>query len=111
MKDLFEKNQLSNFLPFNNIFSGRNLKIEGGQRRYGFAASRKPRPGRISQENLMPGQKTAQKPDLASFHELLSVKIENVQPSSRSLFSLLSNHTFVKNFQNLMPGQNLPPKT
>ena len=38
---------------------------------YGFAVSTKPRLGRISQENLMPGQKTAQKPnDLASFHEL-----------------------------------------
>ena len=39
--------------------------------RYGCAASAKPRPGKISPKNLMPGQKGAQKPnDRASFHEL-----------------------------------------
>ena len=39
--------------------------------RYGCAASAKPRPGKISPRNLMPGQKSAQKPnDSASFHEL-----------------------------------------
>ena len=39
--------------------------------RYGCAASAKPRPGKISPKNLMPGQKSAQKPnDRASFHEL-----------------------------------------
>ena len=55
---------------------GKNLKIEGGgggggQRRYGCAASTKPRPGRIFQENLIPEQNTAQKPnDLASLYKL-----------------------------------------
>ena len=35
------------------------------------AVSAKPRPGKISPKNLMPGQKSAQKPtDRASFHEL-----------------------------------------
>ena len=35
------------------------------------AASAKPGPGKISQKNLMPGQKSAQKPnDEASFYEL-----------------------------------------
>ena len=67
MKELFQRNQLSYFLPSNNIFSGRSLKIEGGgggggQHRYGCAVSTKPRPGKISQENLMN--------DWASFHEL-----------------------------------------
>ena len=39
--------------------------------RYGCAASAKPRPGKISPKNLMPGQKSAQKlNDRASFHEL-----------------------------------------
>ena len=38
---------------------------------HGCAASAKPRPGKISTKNLMPGQKSAQKPnDRASFHEL-----------------------------------------
>ena len=30
MKEVFDRNQLSHFLLFNNNFSGRNLKIEGG---------------------------------------------------------------------------------
>ena len=39
--------------------------------RYGCAASAKPRPGKISPKNLMPGQKSDQKPnDRTSFHEL-----------------------------------------
>ena len=39
--------------------------------RYGCAASAKRRPGKISQKNLMPWQKSVQKPnDWASFHEL-----------------------------------------
>ena len=39
--------------------------------RYGCAASAKPKQDKISQKNLMPGQKRAQKPnDRASFHEL-----------------------------------------
>ena len=39
--------------------------------RYGCAASAKPRPGKISPNNLMPGQRSAQKPnDRTSFHEL-----------------------------------------
>ena len=38
--------------------------------RYGCAASTKPRPGTISPRNLMPGQKSAQKPyTRASFRE------------------------------------------
>ena len=38
--------------------------------RYGCVASAKPRPGKISLENLMPGQKSARKPnDRASFHK------------------------------------------
>ena len=38
--------------------------------RYGCAGSAKPRPGKISQKNLMPGQKSAHKPnDRASFHD------------------------------------------
>ena len=31
MKELYERNQLSYFMPFNNTFSGRNLKIEEGR--------------------------------------------------------------------------------
>ena len=56
--------------------SERCQKPGGGGRlpnkgRYGRAASAKPRPGNISPKNLMPGQKSAQKPnDWASFHEL-----------------------------------------
>ena len=39
--------------------------------RYGCAPGAKTRPGKISPKNLMPGQKSAQKPnDRASFHEL-----------------------------------------
>ena len=39
--------------------------------RYGGTASAKPRPGKISQKDLMRGQKSAQKPnDRASFQEL-----------------------------------------
>ena len=38
--------------------------------RYGSAASAKPRPDKISLKTLMPGQKSAQKPnDRACFHE------------------------------------------
>ena len=76
MKELFQSNQLSHFLPSNNNFSGRSLKIEGGggggQHRYGCAVSTKPRPGKISQENLMNvWAKSAQKlNDWTSFHEL-----------------------------------------
>ena len=47
---------------------GRRLPNKG---RYGYGASAKPRPGKISQKHLMPGQKSVQKPnDRASFHEL-----------------------------------------
>ena len=39
--------------------------------RYGCSVSAKHRPGKISPKNLMPWQKSAQKPnDRASFHEL-----------------------------------------
>ena len=39
--------------------------------RYGCVASAKPRPAKISPKNLIPGQKSAQKPnDWANFHEL-----------------------------------------
>ena len=91
--------------------------------RYGCAASAKPRPGKISQENLMPRQKSAPKPnDGASFHELKSAKIGIFQQVGH-FFTLLSNiaHYLVKNCQNpdarakftsqnLMPGQKLTPK-
>ena len=50
--------------------------VEGGggrlhnKGRYGCAASAKPRPGKTSPKNLMPGQKSAQKSnDRASFHD------------------------------------------
>ena len=47
---------------------GGGLPNKGG---YGCAASAKPRPGKISQENPMPGQKSAQRPnDRATFREL-----------------------------------------
>ena len=58
-----------------------NLFVQGGggggggvhpnKVRYGCVLSAKPRPGKISKRNLMPGQKSAQKPnERASFHEL-----------------------------------------
>ena len=54
--------------------SDRCQKPRGGlpdKHRYGCALSAKPRPGKISPKILMPGQKSAQKPnDRASFHEL-----------------------------------------
>ena len=46
---------------------GRRLPNKG---RYGYVTSAKPRPGKISPKSLMPGQKSAQKPnDWASFHD------------------------------------------
>ena len=51
---------------------GRRLPNKG---RYRCAVSAKPRPGKICPKNLMPTQKSAQKPnDQASSHELASAK-------------------------------------
>ena len=104
------------------------LILRGGGRlpnkgRYGCAASAKPRSETVSPKNLMPGQKSAQKPnDWASFHDFWSAKLENFQQVGHFL-TLLSNitHFFVKNCQkpnawakftsqNLMPGQKLTPE-
>ena len=86
-------------------------------------ASAKPWPGKISQKNLMPGQKSAQKPnDWASSHELRVRKLEFFI-KLRSLFSLVYQllHIFCQKLPkpnarakftslNLMPGQKLTPK-
>ena len=69
--------------------------------RYGCAASAKLRPGKISPKNLMPRQKSAQKPnDRASFHDFESAKIENFDQAGH-FFTLLSiiTHFLVKNCQ------------
>ena len=69
--------------------------------RYRCAASAKPRLGKISQKNLMPGQKSAQKPDdWASFHDFQSAKIENFQQVGHFFHSFINYYTFsVKNCQ------------
>ena len=87
--------------------------------------SAKPRLETISPKSLMPGQKSAQKPnDWASFHDfqLQSAKLENFQQVSHFLHSFIKYYTFlVKNCQkpdawaiftsqNLMPRQKLTPE-
>ena len=53
-----------------NRGGGGRLPNKGRYECAASAASAKPRPGKISPKNLMPGQKSAQKPnDRASFHE------------------------------------------
>ena len=76
--------------------------------------SAKPRPGKISPKKLMPGQKSAQKPnDQASFHELQSAKIGNFQQVGHFLSNVTVSltHFLSKSAKTLMPRQNLPPKT
>ena len=59
-----------------------NFVVGGGGRlpnkvRYGCATSAKPRPGKISPKNLMPGQKSAQKPnDWARFLDFRVPKLK-----------------------------------
>ena len=81
------------------------------------------RPGKISPKNLMPGQKSVQKPnDCEVFMNFRVPKLEFFI-KLRSLFSLFYQilHIFVKNCQtpnaqvkltsqNLLPGQKLTPK-
>ena len=81
------------------------------------------RPGKISPKNLMPGQKSVQKPnDWEVFMNFRVPKLEFFI-KLRSLFSLFYQilHIFVKNCQkpnaqvkltsqNLLPGQKLTPK-
>ena len=71
------------------------------------ATSSKPRPGKISPKNLMPRQKVPK--NLMTGQVFMSAKIENFQQVG-DFFTLL-HIFFVKNCKNLMPGQNLPPKT
>ena len=78
--------------------------------RYRCAVSAKPRPGKISPKNLMPGQQDAQKPnDQASFHELSSAKIGNFQQIGHFFQSFIKYMYYIKIAKK--PGQNLLLKT
>ena len=90
--------------------AGRRLPNKG---RYECAASAKPRLETISPQNLMPGQKSAQKPnDWASFHDSWSAKLENFQQVGHFFHSYQILHIFGQKLpKNLMPEQNLPHRT
>ena len=78
------------------------------------AKSAKSSPGKISPKHLIPRQKSALKPITGKFfmHELQSEKSEFFGKKA-TFFTLLSNftHFIIKKVKNLMPRQNLPPKT
>ena len=76
---------------------------------YGCAASAKPRPGKISQKNLMPRQKVPK--NLMSGQVFMNLRLPKLE--FFTFFTLLSNitHFLSKIVKNLMPGQFSPPKT
>ena len=78
----------------------RNVELVGRGRLpnegYGCSARAKPRLGKISQKNLMPGQQSAQNPnDRASFHELQSAKIGIFQQVGHLFHSFIKYYTFI----------------